>query len=81
MYSMPALAHASISVGRIGRDASLMSVSPWQNFSKPPPVPDVPTVTRTSGFSSWKSSAAASLSGATVLEPSILIVPLRPAPP
>ena len=28
-----------------------MSVSPAQNFSKPPPVPEMPTVTWTSGFS------------------------------
>ena len=57
----------------IGRDASEMSVSPAQNFSKPPPVPDVPTVICTSGFSSWNSSAAASANGATVEEPSIAI--------
>ena len=30
-----------------------MSVSPAQNFSKPPPVPEVPTVIFTSGFSAW----------------------------
>ena len=34
----------------IGREASEMSVSPAQNFSKPPPVPDVPTVILTSGY-------------------------------
>ena len=39
------------SSGLIGREALEMSVSPLQNFSKPPPVPDVPTVTFTSGFS------------------------------
>ena len=44
----------------IGREAVEMSVSPAQNFSKPPPVPDVPTVICTSGFSSLNSSAAAS---------------------
>ena len=33
-----------------------MSVSPAQNFSKPPPVPEVPTVIFTSGFSPWKAS-------------------------
>jgi hypothetical protein len=43
----------------IGRDALEMSVSPAQNFSKPPPVPDWPTEIFTSGFSSLKSSAAA----------------------
>jgi hypothetical protein len=66
------------SASSIGREASEMSVSPTQNFSKPPPVPEVPTVTWTSGFSCWKSSAAASLNGATVLEPSIRIAPERP---
>ena len=40
-----------------------MSVSPAQNFSKPPPVPDSPTVTFTSGFSPWKPSAAAWANG------------------
>ena len=58
-----------------------MSVSPAQNFSKPPPVPEVPTVTRTPGFSLWNSSATASVSGATVLEPSMRIVPERSPPP
>ena len=55
----------------------MMSVSPAQNFSKPPPVPEMPTVILTSGFSSRNSSAAASVSGPTVLEPSIVIVPER----
>ncbi len=50
-----------------------MSVSPAQNFSKPPPVPDSPTVIFTSGFSPWKSSAAAWANGPTVLEPSIVM--------
>ncbi len=40
-----------------------MSVSPAQNFSKPPPVPDVPTVIFTSGFWAWNSSAAAWANG------------------
>ena len=57
-----------------------MSVSPAQNFSKPPPVPDVPTVICTSGFSSLNSSAAASANGATVDEPSIAILPLTSPP-
>ena len=60
-----------------------MSVSPAQNFSKPPPVPEVPTVMRTPGLSSWKISAATVVSGPTVLEPSTRIVPLNDlaAPP
>ena len=69
------------SSGLIGREASEMSVSPAQNFSKPPPVPEVPTVIFTSGFSPWKASCAAWANGATVLEPSILIVPERSPPP
>ena len=47
----------------IGREASEMSVSPAQNFSKPPPVPDSPTVILTPGFSSWNCSAAAWANG------------------
>ena len=70
MYSMPAFWQASISAGRIGRDASLMSVSPRQNFWNPPPVPEIPTVTRMLGLAFWNSSATASLMGKTVLEPS-----------
>src|SRR4029450_14033389 len=54
-----------------------MSVSPAQNFSKPPPVPEVPTVTLTSGFSALDSSAIAAVSGPTVLEPSTRIEPDR----
>ena len=49
-----------------------MSVSPRQNFLKPPPVPDMPTVTLTLPLvDRWKSSATASVIGNTVLEPSI----------
>ena len=80
-YLMPLLSQAAVSSASIARDASEMSVSPAQNFSKPPPVPEVPTVTRTPEFCSWNSSAAASLSGATVLEPSMLIVPDSWDPP
>src|SRR6185503_7597329 len=69
------------SSGLIGREASEMSVSPAQNFSKPPPVPDVPTVIFTFGFSPWNASWAAWAKGATVLDPSILIVPERSPPP
>src|SRR5687768_9050386 len=58
-----------------------MSVSPAQNFSKPPPVPEVPTVILTPGFSPSKASAAACVKGATVLEPSTLVVPDRSPPP
>jgi hypothetical protein len=54
-----------------------MSVSPAQNFSKPPLVPAAPTVILTSGFSWLKSSAAAWANGSTVDEPSIEIEPER----
>src|SRR5678815_155089 len=74
MYLMPAARHVSISAVRIGRDAFEISVSPRQNFLKPPPVPDRPTVTWTlPRFEIWNSSAIASAIGNTVLEPSILI--------
>jgi hypothetical protein len=58
-----------------------MSISPAQNFSKPPLVPEAPTVTLTSGFSSLKSSVPASANGWTVLEPSMEIDPERSPPP
>ena len=47
----------------IGREASEMSVSPLQNFSKPPPVPEKPTDTWISPFSSASISAAVLLIG------------------
>ena len=41
-----------------------MSVSPRQNFLKPPPVPEMPTVTlMTFFFIFWKSSATPSVIG------------------
>ena len=52
-----------------------MSVSPRQNFLKPPPVPEMPTVTLDLPRSRfWNSSAIASVIGYTVLEPSISMV-------
>ena len=80
VYSTPPFEQASSSSGSIGREASEMSVSPAQNFSKPPLVPAAPTVMLTSGFSSLKSSAAAWANGSTVLDPSIEIVPERSPP-
>jgi hypothetical protein len=41
---------ADLSSSSIPREASEMSVSPLQNYSKPPPVPDSPTVIFTPGF-------------------------------
>ena len=61
---IPSFAHSAISLLRIGRDALLMSVSPRQNFLKPPPVPEMPTVTLIAFFSAfWNSSATASVTG------------------
>jgi hypothetical protein len=65
----------------IGREAVEMSVSPAQNFSKPPPVPDWATEMRTPGFSPWNASWAAWANGPTVLDPSIRMVPDRSPPP
>src|SRR6185503_3920137 len=67
------------SVCRIGRDAFARSISPRQKRSNPPPVPEMPTVTRTPLFFFWKSSAAAVVYGPTVLDPSAVIVPLSAA--
>ena len=55
----------------MGRDASDISVSPAVNLLNPPPVPETPTFTRTFGYNSLNSSATASETGYTVLEPSI----------
>ena len=73
-YSMLLALHATpspASSGLIGREASFMSVSPLQNFLKPPPVPANATVTLTPLLAFWNSSATASVIGYTVLEPSI----------
>ena len=56
-----------------------MSVSPTVNCLNPPPLPEIPTLTSTSGATLLNSSATASVIGATVLEPSISIVPRNPA--
>jgi hypothetical protein len=69
------------SSGSISREASLIAVSPTQNFSKPPPVPAWPTVTSTSGFDAANCSATAWVSGPTVLEPSTRIEPESPLGP
>ena len=55
--SIPASAQAFFSSSLMAREAFEMSVSPAQNFLKPPPVPLVPTVTRWPGFFFWNSSA------------------------
>ena len=74
---MPLSAAVWASASLMWRDASLMSISPAVKRLKPPPVPETPTLTRTSGWTLRNSSATASLTGKTVLEPSISIVPLR----
>src|SRR4051812_4372785 len=80
-YATPFFLQTSVSSGSsIGREASEMSVSPAQNFSKPPPVPDSPTEMSTPEFSPLNCSAAACANGKTVEEPSILMLPDRLAP-
>ena len=74
-YSTPPLLQAATSSSSIAREASEMSVSPLQNSSKPPPVPDVPTVMLTSPFSALNASAAAEVRGPTVEEPSMAMSP------
>ena len=77
----PASRHRIASEFFIPRDAFERSVSLRQNRSKPPPVPEMPTVTRAAGFLFWKPSAAAIAYGPTVLEPSAVIVPLSAVTP
>ncbi len=50
-----------------------MSISSRQNFWKPPPVPEMPTVMRVPLCSRWNSSATASVTGNTVLDPSTVM--------
>ena len=71
LFSSQTLASLSL----IGLDALLILVSPLENFLNPPPVPETPIVTRTLGSTALNSSATASVTGYTVLEPSILISP------
>ena len=77
----PASRHLIASEFRIGREAFERSISLRQNRSKPPPVPEMPTVTRAFLFFFWKPSAAAIAYGPTVLEPSAVTVPLSAEPP
>ena len=73
--STPAFVQDSASAFLIGREALATSISPAQNFLNPPPVPLVPTGTFTPGLDLAKSSATALLIGATVLEPSMVMLP------
>ena len=45
----PLFRQTAYSDALIAREAFARSISPRQNFSKPPPVPEMPTVTRTPG--------------------------------
>src|SRR5829696_867776 len=58
-YLMPLASHACFSSSLMAREASEMSVSPLQNLVKPPPVPEVPTVTLTPDCSLLNSSVMA----------------------
>ena len=58
---MPFSAATLVSLGSlIGREASDISVSPILNLLNPPPVPETPTLTLTSGYTLLNSSATAS---------------------
>ncbi len=63
MKSTPPFLQSTSSSSLIGREASEMSVSPAQNFSKPPPVPDWPTEICTPLFCDMNCSAAACANG------------------
>ena len=75
IHFTPASRQRIASEFRIGREALARSVSLRQKRSKPPPVPEMPTVTRACGLLFWKPSAAAIAYGPTVLEPSAVTVP------
>src|SRR5215210_7641883 len=61
----------------MAREASLMSVSPWQKSLKPSPVPGPSTLIATSGFVALNASLTASEIGWTVDEPEMVISPPR----
>ena len=63
MNSILCALHASTSDGLMAREALAMSVSPLPKRLKPPPVPDMPTVTLTLGAIFENSSATASAMG------------------
>ncbi len=77
----PASRHLIASASRIGRDAFERSVSFLQKRSKPPPVPEMPTVTRAPRFLFWNPSAAAEVYGPSVLDPSAVTLPLTASTP
>src|SRR6266545_8425102 len=75
---MPFLSHSAFSSSLIGREASLMSVSPLQKRAKPSPVPGPSTLIETPELSSEKSCATSELMGCTVEEPDTTTFPERP---
>ena len=81
VYSTPFSSQIAISSSLIGREALEMSVWPRQNFSKPPPVPEVATETFTAEFTPLNSSLAADVRGSTVDEPSAMTSPDAPPSP
>ena len=75
-HLIPLLWQLAYSEALIARDAFARSISPRQNFSKPPPVPEMPTVIADPGWTlRYSSSAAAVVQGPTVLEPSAVMLP------
>src|ERR687897_530161 len=74
-HLMPFSLHWAYSEALIALEAFARSISPRQNFSKPPPVPEIPTVMRTFGWTFRYISAAEVVHGPTVLEPSAVMLP------
>ena len=72
---IPFAAQASSSSCSIGRDASLMSVSPLQNSSNPSLVPGPSTAKLTPGFCVRNFSPTSDVMGSTVDEPEMLSEP------
>src|SRR5699024_8007956 len=81
LYLMPLSSNFFFSSSFIGLDAFEKSVLPEMNFSKPPPVPDVPDETVTSEFSLANFSFSFSMIGPPVDEPSPLTSPSQPPEP
>ena len=68
------------SSSEITRDASLMSVWPWQNVTNPSVVPGPSTAALTPVLADWKFSATSDEIGSTVDEPEMLSEPVRSPP-
>ena len=78
---MPVSSHAATSSSSIGREASLISISPLQKSSKPSLVPGPSTASHVRADPSRELSATTRLEmGSTVDEPEIVIEPVTTPP-